>query len=124
MRRSPQSALALLDILLLALLDIPLLALLGSLLLGSLLLAQPVALRAQTSTDLAHGSRAAGAVEKLVGFGLLDDRVFALRPFSRGEVRRLLTEARGNLDRLQRVGWWIVDAVPAAGRATPMSPPR
>lgn len=42
-------------------------ALLGTILLallGSLLLAPPVALRAQASTDLAHGSRAAGAVEK------------------------------------------------------------
>lgn len=96
-------------------------ALLGTILLvllGTILLAQPVALRAQTSTDLAHGSRPAGAVEKLVGFGLLDDRIFALRPFSRGEVRRLLTEARSNLDRLEtaeerRAVERILDAVSA-----------
>ncbi|MDH3271731.1 MAG: capsule assembly Wzi family protein [Gemmatimonadota bacterium] len=52
---------------------------------------------AQTSTDLPPGAREEWAVEKLVGFGLIDDRVFAVRPWSRGEVARLLGLARERL---------------------------
>lgn len=52
------------------------------------------------STDLAPGSRAEWAIEKLVGFGLVDDRLVAVRPWSRAEASRLADEARDNLDRL------------------------
>lgn len=64
------------------------------------LLATPRPAAAQASADLMVGSRIEGAVEKLVGFGLLDDRMFSVRPWSRTEARRLLGQARANLTRL------------------------
>lgn len=55
---------------------------------------------AQTSPDLAPGSRVEWAVEKLVGFGVIDDRFVGVRPWSRREALRLLDQARANLTRL------------------------
>lgn len=63
-------------------------------------LACPTTSEAQVSTDLPLDGRVDRVVEKLVGFGLLDDRIVALRPMSRGEARRLLAQARANLHRL------------------------
>ena len=72
---------------------------------------------AQVSSDLVPGSRAELAVEKLVGFGLIDDRVYGLRPWSKGEVRRLLDQARANLDRLEGddrlAAERVIDGVPS-----------
>lgn len=59
-----------------------------------------VGLEGQASADLAPASRVEWAVEKLVGFGLVDDRIIAIRPWSRGEALRLVEQARSNLDRL------------------------
>lgn len=39
-------------------------------------------------------------MEKLIGFGLIDDRLYAVRPWSRAEALRLLRQARENLPRL------------------------
>ncbi len=57
-------------------------------------------LHAQASPDLPTGSRVEWAVEKLVGFGLVDDRIVSVRPWSRTEALRLLEHARSNLNRL------------------------
>lgn len=69
---------------------------------GALILSPPGggALGAQVSPDLPTGSRVEWAVEKLVGFGLVDDRIISIRPWSRGEALRLIEEARSNLHRL------------------------
>lgn len=61
---------------------------------------QGAPLTAQTSTDLPLGSRVESVVEKLVGFDLIDDRLYAVRPWSRAEALRLLDQARENLSRL------------------------
>ena len=67
--------------------------------LATLLWASPPA-SAQASPDLAPGSRVEWAVEKLIAFGLIDDRILGLRPWSRREAQRLLDQARANLTRL------------------------
>lgn len=60
----------------------------------------PGELEAQASADLMPGSRIESAIEKLVGFGLIDDRVYGIRPWSRTEALELLDQARANLPRL------------------------
>ncbi|MDX1494393.1 MAG: capsule assembly Wzi family protein [Longimicrobiales bacterium] len=55
----------------------------------------------QASTDLAPESQAEWVVEKLVGFGLIDDRLVAIRPWSRSEALRMVEQARENLARLE-----------------------
>ena len=70
------------------------------LLLLSLSLTLSAEVAAQATADLRTGSRVEMVIEKLVGFGLIDDRVAAVRPWSNGEAERLIEQARANLDRL------------------------
>jgi len=60
----------------------------------------PLEIRAQASPDLEFGSRVEWAIEKLTGFGLIDDVMFRIRPRSHREALRLLAQARDNMPRL------------------------
>ncbi|MDX1647382.1 MAG: capsule assembly Wzi family protein [Longimicrobiales bacterium] len=63
-------------------------------------LGAPADASGQVSTDLSPESEIPLILEKLVGFGLVDDRLMALRPLSRSEARRIIREARDHLERL------------------------
>lgn len=63
----------------------------------------PEGLDAQASADLMPGSRIESAIEKLVGFGLIDNRVYGIRPWSRNEALELLDLARANLPGLDPI---------------------
>ena len=83
--------------------------------------AAPRPAAAQASPDLLIGSRVEWAVEKLVGFGLIDDRLVGVRPWSQREALRLLEQARANLTRLdaadREAAEGILSAIPE-GRLT------
>ncbi len=83
----------------------------------------PNRLAAQVSPDLVGHGRVEWAVEKLVGFGLIDDRVVGIRPWSHREAQRLLEQARRNLTRLtggdRRAAESVLGATPEAWLGRP-----
>ena len=74
----------------------------------------PLSAAGQASPDLALGSHVEWAVEKLVGFGLIDDRILAVRPWSRGEALRLFDQVRDNMARVKAADREAVESVLAS----------
>ncbi len=54
---------------------------------------------ALASTNIPLGSPIYFYIEKLAGFGLVTSDIKGIRPYSRSEAARLLSEAEGNLEK-------------------------